>query len=254
MYNKPKLWRNCGQSINSLRHPLLHELLPVPVKEKRDAIADNRPVSRFCRIQHSSYHSLHFFYSRLQKMRFSLSLSAEQCYNKADICHFRQHQYEYNRCLIFSIRVKEKQVRFLYEPVTVNGELEAMRICAVTGNRREGSLKRAEIPRTHKPGNLPVISAGMFLSQGHADLVALLQVVPDGFFLMEKFPKETAAFTRLKTSPAQRPIYSMEAFFSVKMSADAGIYSSPGHSKIILSGLDNAHPQSYSHGWPKPLL
>ena len=186
-------------------------------------------------------------------MRFSLSLSAEECYNKADICHFRQHQYEYNRCLIFSIRVKEKQVRFLYEPVTVNGELEAMRICAVTGNRREGSLKRAEIPRTHKPGNLPVISAGMFLSQGHADLVALSQVVPDGFFLMEKFPKETAAFTRLKTSPAQRPIYSMEAFFSVKMSADAGIYASPGHSKIILSGLDNAHPQSYSHGWPKPL-
>ena len=106
--------------------------------------------------------NIHAAYSRLPKMRFSLSLSAEQCYNKADICHFRQHQYEYNRCLIFSIRVKEKQVRFLYEPVTVNGELEAMRICAVTGNRREGSLKRAEIPRTHKPGNLPVISAGMF--------------------------------------------------------------------------------------------
>ena len=96
-------------------------------------------------------------------MRFTLSLSAEQCYNEADICHFRQHQYEYNRCLIFCIRVKEKQVRFLYEPVTVIGELEAMRICAVTGNRREGSLKRAEIPRTHKPGNLPVISAGMFV-------------------------------------------------------------------------------------------
>lgn len=123
-------------------------------------------------------------------------------------------------------------MRFLYEPVTVNGELEAMRICAVTGNRREGSLKRAEIPRTHKPGNLPVISAGMFLSQDHADLVALSQVVPDGFFLMEKFPKETAAFTRLKTSPAQRPIYSMEAFFSVKMSADAGIYASPGTRKL----------------------
>ena len=172
-------------------------------------------------------------------MRFSLSLSAEQCYNKVDICHFRQHQYEYNRCLIFSIRVKEKQVRFLYEPVTVNGELEAMRICAVTGNRREGSLKRAEIPRTHKPGNLPVISAGMFLSQDHADLVALSQVVPDGFFLMEKFPKETAAFTRLKTSPAQRPIYSMEAFFSVKMSADAGIYASAGHSIIRLTELGN---------------
>ena len=96
-------------------------------------------------------------------MRFTLSLSAEQCYNEADICHFRQHQYEYNRCLIFSIRVKEKQVRFLYEPVTVIGELEAMRLCAVTGNRREGCLKRAETPRTHKPGNLPVISAGMFV-------------------------------------------------------------------------------------------
>ena len=38
MYNKPKLWRNCGQSINSLRHPLFHELLPVPAQEKRDFI------------------------------------------------------------------------------------------------------------------------------------------------------------------------------------------------------------------------
>ena len=157
-----------------------------------------------------------------------------------------------NRCLIFCIRVKEKQVKFLYEPVTVIGELKAMRICAVTGNRREGCLKRAETPRTHKPGNLPVISAGMFVPRPRGFGCAITSR-PGRLFHDEKVPKETTAYTRLKTSPAQRPIYSMEAFFSVKMSADAGIYASPGHSKIILSGLDNAHPQSHSHGWPTPL-
>ena len=43
MYNKPKLWRNCGQSINSLRHPLFHELLPVPAQEKKEAAAPEYP-------------------------------------------------------------------------------------------------------------------------------------------------------------------------------------------------------------------
>ena len=88
-----------------------------------------------------------------------------------------------------------------------------MRICAVTGNRREGSLKRAEIPRTHKPGNLPVISAGMFVPRPRGFGCAITSR-PGRLFLDEKVPKETTAYTRLKTSPAQRPICSMEAFFS----------------------------------------
>ena len=78
------------------------------------------------------------------------------------------------------------------------------------------------------------------MSRDHADLVALSQVVPDGFFMMEKFPKETAAYTRLKASPAQRLIHSMEAFFSVKMSADAGTYASPRHPIIILTELGSS--------------
>lgn len=79
-----------------------------------------------------------------------------------------------------------------------------MRICAVTGNRREGSLKRAEIPRTHKPGNLPVISAGMFVPKPRGFGCAITSR-PGRLFLDGKVPKGDGCFHSFENESCTAP-------------------------------------------------